>query len=135
MTNKGKVKKLWQQEQHSYRQRPEHALGAAPKAAAAPPFFFSLPCGPARLGRFGRRSRFQRGVDKYTLNVYNSVARGEQMKRRDLVKLFERNGWYFKREGGNHDIYTNGIDCEPISRQVEIKEHIAKKIIKRRALK
>jgi len=57
------------------------------------------------------------------------------MKRRDLIKLLEANGWYFKRDGGNHDIYTNGTDCEPISRQTEINEVLAKRIIKRRGLK
>ncbi|WP_416374767.1 type II toxin-antitoxin system HicA family toxin, partial [Muricomes intestini] len=25
------------------------------------------------------------------------------MKRRDLVKLLEKNGWYLKRNGSNHD--------------------------------
>lgn len=54
------------------------------------------------------------------------------MKRKDLIKLLEKNGWYFKRNGGNHDIYTNGKDIEPISRQTEIKETVAKAIIKRR---
>ncbi len=57
------------------------------------------------------------------------------MKRRDLIKLLEKNGWYLKRNGGNHDIYTNGVDNEPISRQSEIKENLAKAIIKRRGLK
>ena len=57
------------------------------------------------------------------------------MKRRDLIKLLERNGWYLKRNGGNQDIYTNGVDNEPISRQSEIKEDLAKAIIKRRGLK
>ena len=57
------------------------------------------------------------------------------MKRRDLIKLLERNGWYLKRNGGNHDIYTNGVDNEPISRQSEIKEDLAKAIIKRRGRK
>jgi len=57
------------------------------------------------------------------------------MKRRDLIKLFERNGWWLKRDGGGHDIYTNGKDIEPISRQREIKEIVAKAIIKRRGLK
>lgn len=57
------------------------------------------------------------------------------MKRRDLIKLLERNGCYLKRNGGNHDIYTNGVDNEPISRQSEIKEDLAKAIIKRRGLK
>ncbi|WP_349255148.1 type II toxin-antitoxin system HicA family toxin [Acetivibrio sp.] len=27
------------------------------------------------------------------------------MKRNDLIKLLEKNGWYLKRNGGNHDIY------------------------------
>ena len=30
------------------------------------------------------------------------------MKRRELVKLLQDNGWYIKRNGGNHDIYTDG---------------------------
>ena len=38
------------------------------------------------------------------------------MKRKDLIKLLEKNGWWFKRDGRNHDIYTNGKDNEPISR-------------------
>ena len=57
------------------------------------------------------------------------------MKRRDLIKLLEENGWWFKRNGGDHDIYTNGKDIEPISRQKEIKEDVAKAIIRRRGLK
>ena len=57
------------------------------------------------------------------------------MKRRDLIKLLERNGWWLKRDGGNHDIYTNGTDNEPVSRQREIKEAGAKAIIRRRGLK
>nr|DAE43188.1 MAG TPA: hypothetical protein [Caudoviricetes sp.]DAL22270.1 MAG TPA_asm: hypothetical protein [Caudoviricetes sp.]DAO12403.1 MAG TPA: hypothetical protein [Caudoviricetes sp.] len=57
------------------------------------------------------------------------------MKRRDLIKLLEKNGWYLKRNGGNHDIYTNGRENEPVSRQSEIKEDLAKAIIKRRGLK
>ena len=57
------------------------------------------------------------------------------VKRRDLIKLLIANGWWFKRDGGNHDIYTNGKDNEPISRQREINELVAQKIIKRRDLK
>ena len=57
------------------------------------------------------------------------------MKRRDLIKLLEKNGWWFKREGSNHTIYTNGTANEPISHQNEIDETLAKKIIKRRGLK
>jgi len=57
------------------------------------------------------------------------------MKRRDLIKKFEENGWWFERHGGNHDIYTNGTHIEPISHAKEIDENLAKKIIKRRGLK
>ncbi len=57
------------------------------------------------------------------------------VKKKDLIKLLENNGWYLKRSGGNHDIYTNGVDCETIPRHNEIKENLAKAIIKRRGLK
>ena len=57
------------------------------------------------------------------------------MKRRDLIKLFEKNGWWLNREGTNHTIYTNGKYNESISRQIEIDEILAQKIIKRRGLK
>lgn len=57
------------------------------------------------------------------------------MKRRDLIRLLEKNGWYLLRSGANHDIYTNGKDNEPIPRHSEIKELLAKSIIRRRALK
>ncbi|MCL2634440.1 MAG: type II toxin-antitoxin system HicA family toxin [Oscillospiraceae bacterium] len=57
------------------------------------------------------------------------------MKRRDLIKLFEKNGWWFDREGSNHTIYTNGVNEEPIPRHTEIKEGLAKAIIKRHRLK
>ena len=56
------------------------------------------------------------------------------MKRRDFVKLFERNGWWLEREGGNHSVYTNGSQKEQIPRHGEIKETLAKSIIKRRGL-
>jgi len=56
------------------------------------------------------------------------------MKRRDLIKLFEKNGWWLKREGHDHTIYTNGKHNEPISHQAEIDEILARKIIKRRGL-
>lgn len=51
------------------------------------------------------------------------------MKKRDLVKLLEENGWYLKRSGGNHDLYTNGQKIEPIPRHSEINEKLAKAII------
>ena len=56
------------------------------------------------------------------------------MKRRDLIRLLEQNGWYLKREGGNHDIYTNGLRTEPIPRHREIAEELAKAIIRKHNL-
>ena len=57
------------------------------------------------------------------------------MKRRDLVKLLEKNGWKFLRNGGGHDIYIKGTAVEVIPRHAEIKENLAKSIIKRHGLK
>lgn len=57
------------------------------------------------------------------------------MKTRDLVKLFKNNGWWFLRNGGNHDIYTNGKETEAIVRHRETNEKLAKAIIRKHGLK
>lgn len=57
------------------------------------------------------------------------------MKRRDLVKLLEKNGWRLVRNGGGHDIYTNGEAVESIPRHTEVKEILAKSIIRRNGLR
>ncbi len=57
------------------------------------------------------------------------------MKRRDLIKLMENNGWYLHSNGGNHDIYKKGNQKEPIPRHSEINENLAKAIIKKHNLK
>lgn len=57
------------------------------------------------------------------------------MKRRDLIKKLEENGWYYLRDGSNHDIYTDGKRIEPIGRHAEIDEKLAKKILKRNGIK
>ena len=57
------------------------------------------------------------------------------MKRRELIKLLEKNGWYMKRNGGNHDLYTNGKQTEPIPRHPDINERLARSIIKKLGLK
>jgi len=56
------------------------------------------------------------------------------MKRKDLIKLLIKAGWWLAREGGNHDIYTNGKQIEPIPRHREVNEELAKAIIKRQGL-
>ena len=57
------------------------------------------------------------------------------MKRRNLIKKLTDNGWWLLRSGTNHDIYTNGKCSEPIPRHSEIKEQLAKAIIRRQGLK
>ena len=57
------------------------------------------------------------------------------MKRKDLVKLLEKKWMVFKKgNGGNHDLYTDGERTEPIPRHPEIKERLAKSIIKKLGL-
>jgi predicted RNA binding protein YcfA (HicA-like mRNA interferase family) len=58
------------------------------------------------------------------------------MKRTELIKLLTANGAVFVRHGSNHDIYIqpkNG-NTEPVPRHNEIKEFMAKKIIKNLSL-
>lgn len=57
------------------------------------------------------------------------------MKRADLERLFKKNGWHFERNGGNHDIWTNGKETEAIPRHREINEMLAKALIKKYKLK
>jgi predicted RNA binding protein YcfA (HicA-like mRNA interferase family) len=56
------------------------------------------------------------------------------MKRRILIKLLEKNGWYLERHGTNHDIYTDGVNSEPIPRHPDINERLARSIIKKLGL-
>ena len=53
------------------------------------------------------------------------------MKRRDLIKKLTKAGFTLDRDGGNHDIYRRGKDIEQIPRHREIKEGLAKDIIRR----
>ena len=57
------------------------------------------------------------------------------MNRKDLIKRLERNGWFLKRNGGNHDLYTDGKRVEPIPRHSEINERLAQDIVKKLGLK
>lgn len=53
------------------------------------------------------------------------------MKRRDLEKKLSELGWQFARHGGNHDVWSNGKESEPVPRHNEINEYLAKKILKK----
>ena len=52
------------------------------------------------------------------------------VKRRDILKYFENCGYWFKREGGNHTIYTNGKKCIPIGRHSTFNRKEANKLCK-----
>lgn len=52
------------------------------------------------------------------------------MKKRDLIKQIKSYGWWLKREGNNHEVWTNGDLSEPVPRHREINELLAKKILK-----
>jgi mRNA interferase HicA len=59
------------------------------------------------------------------------------MKRKELEKLLRLAGCFLKREGASHSLWMNpktGV-CEAIPRHNEIKEHLAKKILKSLTLK
>lgn len=56
------------------------------------------------------------------------------MKRRDLIKLLEKNGWSLLKSGSGHDIYFKNEKKEAIPRHKEIAEQLAKAIIKRQGL-
>jgi predicted RNA binding protein YcfA (HicA-like mRNA interferase family) len=52
------------------------------------------------------------------------------LKKRDLEKKLKDLGWWLLREGGNHEVWTNGVATEFVPRHSEIKEILAKKILK-----
>ena len=54
------------------------------------------------------------------------------MKRRDLIRELERMGCEFIRHGSRHDWYQNPRTrvSQPVPRHTEIKEPLAKRIIK-----
>lgn len=85
------------------------------------------------------RIKYATHIDKTLILAHNiriiKRRRNSLMKRRELVKLLEMNGWYKKRNGGNHDLYTNGKDTEPIPRHSDINERLARAIIKKLGLK
>ncbi len=56
------------------------------------------------------------------------------MKRRDLIKALLGFGWRFLREGGRHEVWTNGEIDVAIPRHREIAESTARRILRKAAL-
>ena len=57
------------------------------------------------------------------------------VKRRDLVKYFEENGFHLLREGRKHSIYTNGDKTVPVKRHRAIDRITANELCKQAGLK
>jgi mRNA interferase HicA len=57
------------------------------------------------------------------------------VKRRDLIKYLEQNGFYLLREGARHSIYTNNQKTIPIKRHQIIDRITANELCKQAGLK
>lgn len=53
------------------------------------------------------------------------------MKKKDLEKKLKALGWKFLRHGGSHDIWTNGRRQEQVPRHAEVKENLARSILRK----
>lgn len=56
------------------------------------------------------------------------------VKRRDLIRYLEKNGFYHLREGGKHTIYTNDVKVVPVKRHKEFDRITANEICKQAGL-
>ncbi len=56
------------------------------------------------------------------------------VKRRDLIRYFEKNGFYMLREGGKHSIYTNRKKVSPVKRHKQFDRITANELCKQAGL-
>ena len=56
------------------------------------------------------------------------------IKRRDLVKYLEENGYRLLREGANHSIYTNDMKAIPVKRHRSLDRITANELCKQAGL-
>jgi len=57
------------------------------------------------------------------------------VKRRDLVRYLEQQGFYLLREGANHAIYTDGTKIIPVKRHKEFDRITANELCKQAEIK
>jgi predicted RNA binding protein YcfA (HicA-like mRNA interferase family) len=57
------------------------------------------------------------------------------VKRFDLIKYFEENGFYLLREGKKHSIYTSNLKTIPIKRHRTLDRITANELCKQAGLK
>lgn len=60
--------------------------------------------------------------------------RSMSVKRRDLIKYPEQNGFILIREGGNHTIYANGTKIIPVKRHNQLDRITANELCKQAGL-
>ena len=53
------------------------------------------------------------------------------MKKQDLERALIKYGWWLLRQGGNHEVWTNGEHKVPVPRHKEINEFTAQSILKK----
>lgn len=53
------------------------------------------------------------------------------MRKKLLVRRLRAAGWYLLRQGATHEVWTNGSEQESLPRHTEVKENLAKKIVRR----
>jgi mRNA interferase HicA len=56
------------------------------------------------------------------------------VKRRDLIRYLEKNGFHLLREGGKHPIYTNDKKVIPIKRHKQLDRITANELCKQAGL-
>jgi predicted RNA binding protein YcfA (HicA-like mRNA interferase family) len=56
------------------------------------------------------------------------------VKRRDLVRYLEQNGFSLLREGGKHSIYSNGVKTVPVKRHRTLDRVTANELCKQAGL-
>jgi len=57
------------------------------------------------------------------------------MKKKAVIKKLKTAGWYLKRQGANHEIWTDGKKSTSVPRHTELDEDTAKGILKDAGIK
>lgn len=53
------------------------------------------------------------------------------MKKKDIENKLKELGWWLHRQGGDHEIWTNGEHIIPVPRHKKVNEFTAKNIIRK----
>lgn len=56
------------------------------------------------------------------------------VKRRDLIRYLEQNGFSLRREGSKHSIYSNGVKTIPVKRHRTLDRVTANELCKQAGL-